>query len=128
MLKWTPSPASVMGAFSAITRKRGTELLWHCDTYLLVRVHALHDSCGHNLIAMSAVGVALAAKAVLETHRIPGKIVLLGTPGRHVHEAQYGLWKQAHIYHYDSGRRRRRKDSPPGEGGVSGHGFLFNVS
>ncbi|KLO07456.1 amidohydrolase [Schizopora paradoxa] len=36
--------------------------------------------CGHNLIAMSAVGVALAAKAVLETHRIPGTIVLLGTP------------------------------------------------
>lgn len=37
--------------------------------------------CGHNLIAISGVGVALAVKAALQSHKIPGKVVLLGTPG-----------------------------------------------
>ncbi|KAF7328508.1 Aminoacylase 1-like protein 2 [Mycena venus] len=38
-------------------------------------------ACGHNLIAWSGCGVALAVKAALEAHDIPGKVVLLGTPG-----------------------------------------------
>ncbi|KAH8116555.1 hypothetical protein DFH11DRAFT_1218867 [Phellopilus nigrolimitatus] len=37
-------------------------------------------SCGHNLIAISGVGVALAVKAAMEMYKISGKIVLLGTP------------------------------------------------
>lgn len=37
--------------------------------------------CGHNLIAVSGVGVALAIKAALQAHKIPGKVILLGTPG-----------------------------------------------
>ena len=37
--------------------------------------------CGHNLIAISGVGVALAVKAALQKHNIPGKVILLGTPG-----------------------------------------------
>ncbi|KAF7430890.1 hypothetical protein PC9H_006605 [Pleurotus ostreatus] len=37
-------------------------------------------ACGHNLIAMSGVGVAIAVKAALEAHDIPGKVILLGTP------------------------------------------------
>ncbi|KAJ6515125.1 hypothetical protein C8R47DRAFT_504319 [Mycena vitilis] len=37
-------------------------------------------ACGHNLIAWSGCGVALAVKAALEAHNIPGKVVLLGTP------------------------------------------------
>ncbi|KAJ7759276.1 hypothetical protein B0H16DRAFT_1689192 [Mycena metata] len=37
-------------------------------------------ACGHNLIATSGCGVALAVKAALEAHNIPGKVVLLGTP------------------------------------------------
>ncbi|KAI0037076.1 aminoacylase 1-like protein 2 [Vararia minispora EC-137] len=37
-------------------------------------------ACGHNLIAMAGVAVALAAKKALQVHKIPGKIVLLGTP------------------------------------------------
>ncbi|KAI8977728.1 amidohydrolase [Trametes punicea] len=36
--------------------------------------------CGHNLIAMSGVAVALGIKAALEKHNIPGTVVLLGTP------------------------------------------------
>jgi len=38
-------------------------------------------ACGHNLIAIAGVSVALAAKEVLEKHDISGNIVLLGTPG-----------------------------------------------
>ncbi|TEB36562.1 hypothetical protein FA13DRAFT_1622993 [Coprinellus micaceus] len=37
-------------------------------------------ACGHNLIAVSGVGVAIALKAVMETLRTPGKVILLGTP------------------------------------------------
>ncbi|EIN09567.1 hypothetical protein PUNSTDRAFT_113017 [Punctularia strigosozonata HHB-11173 SS5] len=37
-------------------------------------------ACGHNLIAISGVGVALAVKAALQKHDVPGKVVLLGTP------------------------------------------------
>ena len=38
--------------------------------------------CGHNLIAVSGVGVALAIRAALRAHNIPGKVILLGTPGK----------------------------------------------
>ena len=38
-------------------------------------------ACGHNLIAIAGVGVALAVKTALEKHCVPGKVVLLGTPG-----------------------------------------------
>ena len=41
----------------------------------------LGHACGHNLIAMSGAGVAVAVKTALETHNLPGKIVILGTPG-----------------------------------------------
>ncbi|KAJ7066559.1 hypothetical protein C8F01DRAFT_706971 [Mycena amicta] len=37
-------------------------------------------ACGHNLIAVSSCGVAIAIKAALEAHNISGKVVLLGTP------------------------------------------------
>jgi len=37
-------------------------------------------ACGHNLIAIAGVAVALAVKAALIKHDIPGKVVLLGTP------------------------------------------------
>ncbi|KAL1747608.1 hypothetical protein HDZ31DRAFT_61085 [Schizophyllum fasciatum] len=40
----------------------------------------LGHGCGHNLIAMSGAGVAVAVKAALQAHRLPGKVVLLGTP------------------------------------------------
>lgn len=41
-------------------------------------------ACGHNLIAISGVGVACAIKAVMENFDIPGKILVLGTPGTYV--------------------------------------------
>jgi len=38
-------------------------------------------ACGHNLIGMAGVAVACAIKTVMQKFSIPGKIVLLGTPG-----------------------------------------------
>ncbi|KAF8141560.1 hypothetical protein EV363DRAFT_1308441 [Boletus edulis] len=38
-------------------------------------------ACGHNLIAVSGVGVAVAIKSALLAHNVSGKVVLLGTPG-----------------------------------------------
>lgn len=43
-------------------------------------LQGMGHACGHNLIAISGVGVALALKAALQTHNVPGKVVLLGTP------------------------------------------------
>ena len=38
-------------------------------------------ACGHNLIGISGVAVALAIRAAMEKHDLSGKIILLGTPG-----------------------------------------------
>ncbi|KAI0079408.1 hypothetical protein K474DRAFT_1592196 [Panus rudis PR-1116 ss-1] len=40
----------------------------------------LGHACGHNLIAVSGIAVAIALRAVMEARDIPGKIILLGTP------------------------------------------------
>ncbi|KAG6832657.1 hypothetical protein H0H87_000839 [Tephrocybe sp. NHM501043] len=37
-------------------------------------------ACGHNLIAICGLGTAVAVKAALVAHNIPGKVVILGTP------------------------------------------------
>ncbi|KAG6809144.1 hypothetical protein H0H92_001405 [Tricholoma furcatifolium] len=37
-------------------------------------------ACGHNLIAISGLGIAIAVKAALVAHEIPGKVIILGTP------------------------------------------------
>ncbi|KAF8605974.1 amidohydrolase [Ceratobasidium sp. AG-I] len=37
-------------------------------------------ACGHNLIAIIGVAAALALKRAMEKHKIPGKVVILGTP------------------------------------------------
>ena len=39
-------------------------------------------ACGHNLIAIAGVAVALGVKKALEVHDIAGTVVLLGTPGQ----------------------------------------------
>lgn len=39
-------------------------------------------ACGHNLIAICGVGSAAALKAAMQEYDIPGKIKLIGTPGK----------------------------------------------
>ena len=42
----------------------------------------LGHACGHNLIAITGVAVALGLKSAMQHFDIPGKIILLGTPGQ----------------------------------------------
>ena len=49
---------------------------------------SIGHGCGHNLIAMSGAAVAVALKAALERHAIPGTIVLLGTPAEETRGGQ----------------------------------------
>jgi metal-dependent amidase/aminoacylase/carboxypeptidase family protein len=44
-------------------------------------IQGIGHACGHNLIAIAGVGVALAVKAALVEHDITGTVVFLGTPG-----------------------------------------------
>ncbi|TCD65803.1 hypothetical protein EIP91_002196 [Steccherinum ochraceum] len=40
----------------------------------------LGHACGHNLIAVSGIAVAVALKAAIDKHDVPATIILLGTP------------------------------------------------
>jgi metal-dependent amidase/aminoacylase/carboxypeptidase family protein len=67
---------------------------------------AIGHACGHNLIAISGVGVAIALKAALQAcPHTSGKIVLLGTPGNEVGFTFSPL--QLLMELIPSGRRRR---------------------
>ena len=45
-------------------------------------LEGMGHACGHNLIAVSGVGIAVAMKAALQSQQhVSGKVVLLGTPG-----------------------------------------------
>ncbi|EEB86938.1 hypothetical protein MPER_15934, partial [Moniliophthora perniciosa FA553] len=43
-------------------------------------LEGIGHACGHNLIAVSGCGVAIALKTALERTNTAGKIILLGTP------------------------------------------------
>ncbi|KIJ16334.1 hypothetical protein PAXINDRAFT_10791 [Paxillus involutus ATCC 200175] len=49
-------------------------------------------ACGHNLIGISGVAVACAAKAAMEKLGIDGKVILLGTPGEEGGFGKVQLW------------------------------------
>ncbi|GAB5588540.1 hypothetical protein Unana1_03440 [Umbelopsis nana] len=44
----------------------------------------LGQGCGHNLIAISGVGAALAIKAAMESGKVKGKVILYGTPAEEI--------------------------------------------
>lgn len=46
-------------------------------------------ACGHNLIAVSGIAMALAIKAVMDKFNIDGTLVLLGTPGMYGRKLHY---------------------------------------
>lgn len=56
--------------------------------------------CGHNLIAMAGVAIALALRAALEKHDVPGTVILLGTPGAYG-TVQLPHWDFLMILRYD---------------------------
>lgn len=88
-------------------------------------LQGMGHACGHNLIAISGVGVALALKAALQTHNIPGKVVLLGTPGSLQFSCPcFQALTRCIVY---SGRRRRWKGDTTGERWLQGYGRLYHV-
>ncbi|KAG1888289.1 hypothetical protein F4604DRAFT_1716678 [Suillus subluteus] len=66
-----------------VTKKYHLETAWGHVLGINSEMDALPGighACGHNLIGISGVAVALAAKAAMERLNIDGKVVLLGTP------------------------------------------------
>ncbi|KIP11140.1 hypothetical protein PHLGIDRAFT_21810 [Phlebiopsis gigantea 11061_1 CR5-6] len=66
---------------------------------LPVPVGKTSHACGHNLIAIAGVAVAVAVKKALEVHDVEGKVILLGTPaeeGGHgkVRLLEFGAYKE----------------------------------
>lgn len=51
-------------------------------------------ACGHNLIGISGVAVACAAKAAMEQLNIDGKVILLGTPAEEGGFGKVKLWER----------------------------------
>lgn len=37
-------------------------------------------ACGHNLISIAGVAAALSTAEIIKKHKIPSKVILLGTP------------------------------------------------
>ncbi|KAI8069357.1 hypothetical protein BC940DRAFT_325828 [Gongronella butleri] len=54
----------------------------------------LGQGCGHNLIAISGVAVAIALKTLLERGKAKGKVILFGTPGEELSVGKIELVKQ----------------------------------
>ena len=86
---------SSRGGFTVTRQYLGLATAWRAESRRgargagrVVGVNAEMDAlpgighaCGHNLIAMAGVAIALALRAALEKHNVPGTVVLLGTPG-----------------------------------------------
>jgi hypothetical protein len=81
-------------------------------------------ACGHNLIAISGVGVAIAVKAAMEASNIAGKVVLLGTPGK-ISAIICGAEPSFNVLL--SRRGWRWESHPPGTWRLQRHGCLLNV-
>lgn len=73
---YTSTPKNADTALSARTIGVNSEM----DGLPIPKGQVTH-ACGHNLIAIAGVAVALAVKKALEVHDIAGSVVLLGTPG-----------------------------------------------
>ncbi|EFQ25131.1 amidohydrolase [Colletotrichum graminicola M1.001] len=77
--KVTPSAYGMETAWVAVwdSGKKGPVVSFNAEMDCLPDIgHA----CGHNLIAMASLAGALAAATLLARHRLPGKVVLFGTP------------------------------------------------
>ncbi|MBS3736449.1 MAG: M20 family metallopeptidase [Candidatus Bipolaricaulota bacterium] len=51
-------------------------------------LEGLGHACGHNLSGVASVGAAIGVKEVLAGNDLPGRIVVLGTPGEELHSGK----------------------------------------
>jgi len=86
-------------------------------------------ACGHNLIAIAGVGVAIALRAALKTQpHVSGTIVLLGTPGKLSFLFWHRqLWVLMTTSIFCSGGRWWWQSYSIGTRSVQRHGCLYNV-
>lgn len=63
----------------------------------------VNHACGHNLIAIAGVAIALGLKKALAVHKLAGTVVLLGTPGKSSC-ARYICFRIANILQCSGGR------------------------
>jgi len=54
----------------------------------------LGHACGHNLIAVSSVGAALATAEVVKKHDLGGRVVLFGTPAEGTIHGSFAVGEQ----------------------------------
>lgn len=107
--------------FTVTRHYLGLETAWRAEYTSgigghVVGVNAEMDSlpgighaCGHNLIAVAGVGVAIGLQAALKQHNISGKVILLGTPGKSLSTTFLFL---SFILRFRRRRRRWQTDSP----------------
>ncbi|OHW91166.1 M20 peptidase protein [Colletotrichum incanum] len=77
--KITPSAYGMETAWVAVwdSGRKGPVVSFNAEMDCLP---GIGHACGHNLIATASLAGALAAATLLSRHRLPGKIVLYGTP------------------------------------------------
>lgn len=75
----TPSAYHIQTAFVAVfdSGKKGPVVSFNAEYDALI---GIGHACGHNLIAISSLGAALAAARVVSEEGLGGKVVLFGTP------------------------------------------------
>ncbi len=69
-------------AFKAVAG-RGRPTVCFCSEY--DALPELGHACGHNLIAVTALAAGLAVKAILAAEKLPGQVVIMGTPAEEMH-------------------------------------------
>ncbi|KAK2012344.1 amidohydrolase [Colletotrichum eremochloae] len=77
--KVTPSAYGMKTAWVAVwdSGRKGPVVSFNAEMDCLP---GIGHACGHNLIAMASLAGALAGATLLARHRLPGKVVLFGTP------------------------------------------------
>ncbi|KAL8356182.1 hypothetical protein RB601_001473 [Gaeumannomyces tritici] len=76
----TPSAYGLKTAWTAVydSGRKGPVVSFNVEMDALPKIgHA----CGHNLIATASVAAGLATAQMMREHRLPGKVLVIGTPG-----------------------------------------------
>jgi amidohydrolase len=103
--------AGLKTAFKA-TFKREKE---HPLVCFMVEYDALPDighACGHNVHGTASIAASIAVRHVMETHRVDGSVMALGTPGEELYSGKVAILKagcfqgvdlamMVHAYHRD---------------------------
>ncbi|KNZ82047.1 Peptidase M20 domain-containing protein 2 [Termitomyces sp. J132] len=85
-------------------------------------------ACGHNLIAISGVGVSIAIKKALEKFNLPGTVELLGTPAEEVGSGKVVLLDKGAYQNMDACLMCHPAPGPVGSVSLSGSLALEKIT